>query len=364
MWTGSLILERVLGVNMLGRWPVRRVPAEQVRGQVLAILGAWGMPEAEAATTADHMIYPDLCGIDGHGVAMLLHYQRAVRDGSIAVPADVEVVTEGPATALLEGGGGLGHVPTDRAMRMVIAKAREVGAAAVVVRNSGHFGAAGSYTEMAAQAGLLGLVTTNAPWPAVVPTNGADPVLGTNPIAFAAPSGVGRHFLLDMATSTVSMGKVWATWRAGRRIPAGWAVDGGGSPVRNGRIAAAHRRLTPLGSRPENASHKGYGLAAMVEILSATLSGQTGRGSGVGHFLCAVDPGRFREDGAFEQDLDLLTDSLRGSRPLAPGRPVLVAGDPERAARDDRLRAGIPFQRGVIEDIRTVARRSRVPFSL
>ena len=364
LWTASLILERTLRVNVLGRWPVRRVPVERLRGQVLAILDAWGMPEVETATTADHLLYPDLCGIDGHGVAMLLHYHRAVSDGSMAVPAGVEVVAEGPATALLDGGGGLGHVPADRAMRMASAKAREMGVAVVVVRSSGHFGAAGSYAAMAAEAGLLGLVTTNAPRPAIVPTFGADPMLGTNAISFAAPSGAGKGFLLDMATSTVSMGKVLATWRGGRRIPAGWAIDARGRPVRNGRVAAAQHRLTPLGGRPETASHKGYGLAAMVEILSAALPGQTDRERGVGHFFCAVDPGRFREDDGFERDLDLLAGSLRASRPLASERPVLVAGDPERAARDDRLRAGIPLSRSVIEDVRTVARRSRVPFSL
>jgi LDH2 family malate/lactate/ureidoglycolate dehydrogenase len=364
LWTGSLILERVLRVNLLGRWPVTRVPVERLRSQVLAILGAWGMPEAEAAITADHMIYPDLCGIDGHGVATLLHYQDSIRGGSIAIPASVEVVAEGPATALLDGGGGLGHLPADRAMKMAIAKARQNGVAVVVVRDSGHFGAAGSYATMAADAGLLGLVTTNAVRPAVVPTYGADPMLGTNPIACAAPSGAGRHFVLDMATSTVSMGKLWARWREGRGIPVGWAVDAQGDPLTNGRIAAEHRRLTPLGSRPETASHKGYGLAVLVEILSGALPGQVGRDRRVGHFFCAIDPGRFREQGSFERDLDLLTDSLRACRPIAPGRPVLVAGDQARAAREQRLRAGIPLPRSVIEDIRTVARRSRVPFSL
>jgi LDH2 family malate/lactate/ureidoglycolate dehydrogenase len=233
-----------------------------------------------------------------------------------------------------------------------------------VVRSSGHFGAAGSYAAMAAEAGLLGLVTTNASKPAVVPTFGADAMLGTNAISFAAPSGAGKDFLLDMATSTVSMGKVWATWREGREIPPGWAVDAHGSPVRNGRVAAEQRRLTPLGSRPETASHKGYGLSAMVEILSAVLPGQVGRDRGVGHFFCAVDPRRFREDDGFERDLDRLTDSLRAGRPIAPDRPVLVAGDPERAARERRLRTGIPLPRGVIEDVRTVARRARVPFTL
>lgn len=364
LWTASLILERALRLNVLGRWPARRVPVERLRGQVLAILGAWGMPEAEAATTAEHLIYPDLCGIDAHGVAMLLKYLHDLSDGSLAIPASVEVVVEGPATALLDGGGGMGHVPADRAMRMAIAKARETGVATVVVRHSSHFGAAGSYAAMAAEAGLLGLVTTNTLRPAVVPTFGADPMLGTNAISFAAPSGTSKGFLLDMATSTASMGKVLSRWREGRRIPSGWAVDVRGRPLRNGRVAAAQRRLTPLGSRPENASHKGYGLAAMVEILSAVLPGQIGQETGVGHFFCVIDPGRFRADDGLVGDLDLMTDSLRGGRPLARGRPVLVAGDPERAAREHRLRAGIPISRSVIEDIRTVARRSRVPFGL
>jgi LDH2 family malate/lactate/ureidoglycolate dehydrogenase len=364
LWTASLIVERVLRVNLLGRWPVKQVPVDRVRGQVLAILGAWGMPEADAATTAEHLIYPDLCGIDAHGIAMLRHYQRAHLDGSMAVPATVEVVTEGPATALLDGGGGLGHVPADRAMRMAIAKAREIGVGVVAVRRSGHFGAAGSYAAMAAEAGLLGLVTTSTLQPAVVPTFGADPMLGTNALSFAAPSETGKGFLLDMATSTVSLGKVVSAWREGRSIPSGWAVNPHGRPLRNGRIASQQRRLTPLGSRPETASHKGYGLATMVEILSATLSGQTAAEKGVGHLFCVIDPGRLRESGDFESDVDLLTESLREGRPQTPGRPVLVAGDPERATRERNLRAGIPLSRSVIEDIRVVAHHSRVPFSL
>ena len=364
IWTASLVIERILPVNLLGRWPQTRVPVGRLRAQVLGILGAWGMPEVEAKTTADHLIYPDLCGIDSHGVAMLLHYQCALSDGSMRIPAAVRVVTDGPSTALLDGGGGLGHLPADRAMRMAIAKARETGVAAVAVRGSGHFGAAGSYAAMASDAGLLGLVTTNTQERAVVPTFAADAMLGTNAISFAAPSEAGRGFLLDIATSTASMGKVLARWREGRRIPPGWALDARGRPVGNGRVAAAQRRLTPLGSRPENASHKGYGLAAMVEILSATLPGPSGEESGVGHFFWALDPGRFRQDDRFESELDRLVDSLRAARPLSPGRPVLVAGDPEREIRDHRLRAGIPLSRSVIEDLRTVARRSRVPFSL
>jgi LDH2 family malate/lactate/ureidoglycolate dehydrogenase len=322
------------------------------------------MPEEEASITADHLLYADLCGIDSHGVGMLLHYQRALRDGSMRIPTQVRVVSEGAASALLDGGGGLGHVPADKAMRMAIAKAQETGTAAVAVRNSGHFGAAGSYAAMAAEAGVLGMATTSTPQPAVIPTFGAEPMLGTNALAFAAPSADGSGFLLDMATSAASLGKAWTAWREGRRIPTGWAIDRRGKPIRNGRVAARQRRLTPLGSSPETASHKGYGLAAMVEILCAALPGSTERNHDVGHFFFAIDPVRFREYGKVEEDIDALTESLRTSRPLDPRRPVMVAGDPEREARERRLRDGIPLSRSVIEDLRTVARGCRVPFEL
>jgi LDH2 family malate/lactate/ureidoglycolate dehydrogenase len=243
---------------------------------------------------------------------------------------------------------------------MAMAKAREAGTAAVAVRNSGHFGAAGSYVGMAADAGLLGLAATNTLQPAVIPTFGAEPMLGTNALAFAAPAGSGGDFVLDMATSTASLGKSWTRWRKGRSIPRGWAIDSRGRPIRNGRVAAQQRRLTPLGSSYENASYKGYGLAAMVEILCSALPG----GQGIGHFFFAVDPSRFRAEGVVEADVDALTGRLRAARPLDPGRPVLVAGDPEREARERRLESGIPLSRSVIEDIRAVARGSGVPFEL
>ena len=364
LWTVSLALERALPLNVLGRWPERTVPAEHLQAQVLAILAAWGMPDEEASITAGHVMYADLCGIDSHGVAMLLHYQRALREGSMRIPAEVRVVAEAESAALLDGGGGPGHMPADRAMRMAIAKARETGTAAVAVRNSGHFGAAGSYAAMAAEAGLLGMATTSTGQPAVIPTFGAQPMLGTNALAFAAPSAAGRGFLIDMATSAASLGRAWTAWREGRRIPVGWAIDSRGKPIRNGRVAAQQRRLAPLGSSPETASHKGYGLAAMVEILCAAVPGSAGGEQEIGHFFIAIDPARFREHGSAEEDIDALTDSLRGSRPLDPRRPVMVAGDPERKARERRLHAGIPLSRSVIEDLRAVARGSGVPFEL
>jgi LDH2 family malate/lactate/ureidoglycolate dehydrogenase len=368
LWTAAVVLDRVLPYDVLGLWPERSVPPELLARQAREILLAWGMPEDHASTTVERMLYADLHGIDSHGCGMLLHYHRGLLAGTLTMAARVEVVRETQATALVDGGGGLGHVPADLAMKLAIEKCRSAGVGAVAVRNSGHFGAAGVYAAMAAEAGLIGLATTSTEQPAVVPTGGLEAILGTNPIAVAAPGLRNRPFLLDMATSTASLGKLLMSWRQGRPIPSGWAIDSSGAPVTDGRAAADGRRLTPLGGTPEMGSHKGYGLAAAVEILSSLLPGSRsaaagGGGSGIGHFLLALDPGRFRDGGEFEADLDRFVDSLRACAPLDPSRPVLVPGDPERAAAQLR-RTGIPLTRSVVEDLRGVALGSGAPFLL
>lgn len=349
LWTASLILDRALPVGVVGMWPDVRVEPEVLRRQLESVFRAWGMPAATAAETAGHVLYADLHGIDSHGCAMLLSYHRRLGAGQLDPAGAVEVVRDGPATALVDGGGGLGHVPAAAAMRLAIEKARTSGVAAVAVRNSGHFGAAGAYASMAAAEGLIGMATTNVLEPSVVPTFGRDPKLGTNPIALAAPARRNRPFLLDMATSAASLGQAVVAWRKGRPIPTGWAIDAKGRPVTNGRKAAELRRFLPLGSTRTMGSHKGYGLAAAVEILSHVLSG----GDTVGHFALALDPEAFAE--GFEPRMDELLDDLRGTEPLGD-RAVMIPGDPERQAAAERTRDGIPVARAVVEDIRGVAR--------
>ncbi len=334
VWTAALVAERVLRVNLLGRWPDTRVPPATLRAQVERLLAGWGVPEP--GLVAGHVLYADLHGIESHGVAMLRHYAG----GGYTLTAEPEVVADAGATATIDGGGGLGHLPADRAMRLAIAKAREHGVGAVAVRHSGHFGAAGAYAALARDAGLIGLALTNTRDPAVIPTFGNAPKLGTNAIAFAA-----RDLMLDMATSTASLGRAFTAWRRGRRIPAGWATDTKGRPVRSGRRAADQRRLTPLGGTPAGASDKGYGLATMVEVLCGALTG-----SRVGHFLVAIDPARFGD--GFAGRTDALLADLRATPPLAADRAVLVPGDPERGARADREQRGIPLSRSVVEDLR------------
>jgi len=364
-WTASLVVDR-LGVPAQRWWPERTVAVDALRDLVARLLAAWGMPAADIEITVRHLIYADLHGIDSHGCAMLYDYHRELRAGRLAIAARVEVAAEGPTTALLDGGGGLGHVPADRAMRLAIAKAHAMGVGTVAVRNSGHFGAAGSYARLAVAEGLIGVATTSTRIPSVVPTFGADAVLGTNPISLAAPAGHNRPFLLDMATSTAPLGKLMTTWRMGGRIPEGWAQNPQGGPETDARLATRYRRLTALGSTRQMGGHKGYGLAAAVEILSSVLPGvrrAQGQGSPrTGHFFLAIDPGRFGASGEFREDLDALLDGFRGTRPIDPRQPVQVAGDPEYDAAETRKRSGIPLCRAVVEDLRLVCHESGVPF--
>jgi LDH2 family malate/lactate/ureidoglycolate dehydrogenase len=237
------------------------------------------------------------------------------------------------------------------------------------VRRSGHFGAAGSYATLAAEEGLIALVTSDTATPAVVPTFGLAPKLGTNPIALAAPAHHNRPFLLDMATSTVPVGRLATAWRRGLRIPIGWANDRKGNPLTDPRLAFEARCLTPLGSVSDMGSHKGYGLAVAVAILSSVLSGSrnqlehdpVGR---VGHFFLALDPAHFRADNTFRADLDDLLDDLRASPAHDPAQPVLVAGDPEYAVAAHRRVHGIPLAPRVFADLREVAEASGVAFTL
>jgi LDH2 family malate/lactate/ureidoglycolate dehydrogenase len=333
------------------------------------------MAPAYAAETAALMVAADLRGIESHGVGMLELYAEYRAKGRLATAPTVRVVREGPATALIDGGGGLGHVPSARAMRLAIEKSRAAGVGAVAVRNSNHFGAAGVYALMAAEAGLIGVATSGVWNVAIVPTFGVDPMFGTNPIAFAAPAGRNPPFVLDMATSTAAIGKVKLAKMRGERIPEGWAVDADGAPVTDPDVALAQRRLTPLGGERVMGGHKGYGLAAMVEILSTVLSGAAyaplrarrypdAERYNVGHFLMALDPGAFRGEGDFRADLDDMIDALRSSRPRDPAEPVLVAGDPERACEEERRRHGIPLPAPRVALLRRLAAEAGCEFVL
>ena len=340
-------------------------PVERVREQIAAILRAWGMPETQIATSLNAMLWADLAGVDSHGISMLPPYADWRKAGKLDLKAAPKLVRESASTALLDGGGNLGHHVSTVAMHKAIEKAKVADVGVVAVRNSHHYGAAGVYAMMAADAGLIGVSTTNVHLPTTVPLWGADPMFGTNPIAFAAPAKRNKPFLLDMATSSAAIGKIKLALYAGRPIPEGWAVDAQGRPLTDAEAAFKDRRLVPLGGTRELGGHKGYGLAIMVEILSATLPGAlfgflrmtrdpAALRPNVGHFFMALNPSAFREEGEFERDLDDMMDALRATRPADSACPVLVPGDPEHEETERRRRDGIPIPPMLADQLRAI----------
>lgn len=351
---------------------VLRVPAELLERQARAILTAWGLPAESAEATAAVLVEAELSGIESHGVGLLTLYAEQLASGRAVAEAGIATVVDRGAMAVLDGGGGLGHRVSLRAAALAAEKARAFGVGAVAVRNSAHFGAAGIYVRRIAEAGLVGLCTTAVWRPAIVPTGGRQPMLGTNPIAFAAPAARNRPFLLDMATSTAAIGKARVKLFAGQPLPEGWAIDEAGGWERDPEKLLALPRLSPLGGDAEHGGHKGYGLAAMVEVLSTTLAGAAFaplRAAGktladVGHFFLALDPVFFRPDGDFGEDLDALIEALRATPPLDPARPVLVAGDPEYAREAERREQGIPLPSALVERLRGIASEAGAAFLL
>jgi LDH2 family malate/lactate/ureidoglycolate dehydrogenase len=340
------------------------IAAPLLRRQIVAVFTQWGMPQAAAEEAAEVMVDTDLRGVDSHGIGMLPHYQRFFASGELDPKAQPSVRQERPSTALVDAHHSIGHTAALLAMRLAIGKAQATGVGVVGVCGSNHYGAAGYYAQMAANEGLIGLSLTNAFTPFLVPVFGRQPQLGTNPIAFSAPGRRHPPVSLDMATTTVAYGKVSIARRAGKALPEGWALNAEGRPEHDSAVAAETKLLAPLGGTRVLGGHKGYGLALMVEILCATLTGASAADRITGHFFLVIDPGAFRDPGEFRAELDALTDRMRATEPAEPGQRVLVPGDPEYAAFAERSLRGIPMTPTLLEEVREVCRESGAPFLL
>jgi LDH2 family malate/lactate/ureidoglycolate dehydrogenase len=306
-----------------------------------------------------------------------------LRDGMMLANPEVEVVTETPTTALIDAGAGLGQPVSHRAMEMAIQKAKEYGCGFTTVRNSNHYGIAGYYAMMALEHDCIGISMTNAAV-LVVPTFGRDAMLGTNPIAVAAPGDQERPFVLDMATSTVPRGKLEVYNRAEKPIPLGWATDETGTPTTDApRVLENFKQragggLLPLGGAGELLSgHKGYGLSLWVDVFCAVLSGaayadtvypKTPDGnplpSKIGHFFGAWRVDAFRPLDEFKASMDDLQQRLKNT-PKAEGETrVYIHGEKEYEEAERRTREGIPLNPKVAADLRAIGEELGVTYDL
>lgn len=342
-----------------------------------------GVPGADADIVAEVLVAADLRGIDSHGVARLKRYVDGIRDGMMVPHPNERVVAETPATANIDAGAGLGQPVSHRAMDRAIEKALKVGAGFVTVHNSNHFGIAGYYAMMALAHDCIGISMTNAA-PLVVPTFGRDAILGTNPIALAAPAGREHPFVLDMATSTVPRGKLEVYNREEKALPLGWATDETGVPTSDAGhaldnlLSRCGGGLLPLGGAGDvMGGHKGYGLALLVDVMCAVLSGaayanlvyprtKDGRPlpSNIGHFFGAWRLDAFRPPAEFRAAMDDLQQRLR-SIPKANGQSrVYVHGEKEFEEAERRAREGILLNPKVAADLRAIAADVGVAYDL
>ncbi|MCK4401868.1 Ldh family oxidoreductase [bacterium] len=225
-----------------------------------------GMRKEDAETTARVLVATDMWGTFTHGSKQLRKLLKNFRDGRMDPQAAPEVVRQGPAWALFDGHRAMPMVSSVRAMETAIKKAKETGIAYTVVKNSGHYGAAGYYANMAAEVGLIGLSMTNVDPCMAVPGSKAS-VLGTNPLAYAVPSSDGKNVFLDIATSIVAASKIFKAQDLNQSIPDNWLIDKDGVPTTDPKGFPAVGSIMPM------AAHKGYGIALMIEILTDVLSG-------------------------------------------------------------------------------------------
>ena len=326
-----------------------RVPAPELARRLGAALEGAGASEASAGSAVRAMMHASRIGVDSHGARLVPHYAAVLGSGRVNPRPEVRITRKAAAVAVVDGDDGLGHHAAYRAMQEAVAIAREAGIGAVGVVRSSHFGAAGAYPMLAAEAGMVGFATSNAD-SGVTLFGGRVPFHGTNPFAFAAPSGGGRPWLLDMATSSIPFNRVLLYRVLGNGLPPGVAADAEGAPTRD---PDAVRMLLPLGG--EGFGFKGAALAGVATILSAVLQGATldhamipmvggedmATPRGIGHFCLAIEPGAFGGREVFAAGMAAYLAALRGS-PGLEGEAPMAPGDREWRVEAEREREGIP----------------------
>ena len=354
-----------LGMNNIN------IPQDILNSFICRIFAAIGLNEADQKQAAAVLLAADLRGVESHGLARLSGYIRLWEKKRINARPNIRIVHELATTATVDGDEGLGLVVAPFAMDLAISKAKQYGSAWVAVKNSTHFGIAAYHAMKALPEDMIGIAMTNAS-PLVAPTFANERLLGTNPMCYAFPAGKNAPVIIDMATSAAANGKLEIAQRTGKAVPEGWIIDKNGRSSTNPHELKEGGSLLPLGSDIAHGSHKGFGLGATVDILSAVLSGANYGpwvppfvafldppadpvGKGIGHFLGALRVDGFRPVAEFKNHMDNWVDRFKSAKAIDPDQPVIIPGEPELAAELDRTRNGIPLVNAVLEDLNLLA---------
>ncbi len=339
----------------------RKVDARRLEALVGALFQKAGLKDEDAAFMGRCLVDADLRGVHSHGTRWAAVYVRGLRAGNINAGAEAKVVQDRGATAILDGDRGVGHIAVKKAMDLAIEKAREYGTATVSVRRNGHCGAMAYYAQQAADAGCIGFAATTG-GTMIAPWGGLDRRVGLNPISWAAPTGMGFSYNLDMAPSVVAGSKVQMAQARGEQLPLDWALDAEGQPTDDPERAFKEGTLAPIGGP------KGVGLGIAAEILCAVLSsgrfGEEQRERGGGQIVQAVDIEHFQPLSEFTARMDRMVEYLKSSR-VKPGSPgVFIPGELEYGRRQEYGRTGIPLDQPTRNSLRGAAGEAGLEYDL
>ena len=324
------------------------ISAQDLRAKVARIIEKAGSQPVEAAQVADNLVMANLSGHDSHGVGMVPRYVDAVLEGGLSPNTGVKVLLDSGALLSLDGQRGYGQITGVQAMEMGMARARQHGSCIVALGNSHHLGRIGHFAEMAVAQGLVSMHFVNVlSRPVVAPFGGGDGRFGTNPCCIGVPMAGREPFVLDFATSRVAQGKMRVAHNKGERVPEGTLIDEYGNPTTDPGVVVVPQSNGLFGALMTFGEHKGYGMAVACELLGGALTGggtwhraaDTQRAVLNGMLTILIDPAKLGTQTTFDQEALAFTDWLRQSPSHAGG--VLIAGEPERAARAARGRDGI-----------------------
>src|SRR5213596_508582 len=331
------------------------VPEAALRRTVAQIFEKLGLTREDAADGADVLTMADVRGVETHGVSnMLRQYVRDYKAGKLDPKPGWRIVRQTGGTAVIDAERRLGIIIGPKAMRLAVEKARRVGVGVVTVFNSGHFGAIGHFAMQAAEQNMVGVCFTGAGL-SVVPTFASKPLLGTNPIALAAPARHEAPMLFDAATSAIAGNKIRLAIRVASPLLPGWVTDKDGIPIMEEKPVFDREEFyqAPLGGTREQGSHKGYGLALMAEVLSTVLAGALPTmlvpGSGSKNHFAAYRIDAFTDLEQFKTTMDEMLRTLRTAKPMAGQERVLYPGLSEAEEVLHRRAHGIPLHKEVIQ---------------
>ena len=313
---------------------MKKVKINELKEFSVKALEKVGVSKQNAETVAEVLVATDVFGVVTHGTKNLCQYIEKMQAGGLDAQAEPSIVCEGLSYAIIDGNKAVGMVSACKAMGLAIKKAKETGVAYVGVRNSCHFGASGYYANMAAKEGLLGISVSNAD-PIMAIPNSARPAIGTNPFSFAVPLGDGKSLFLDCALSNVAALKVIMAKEKGLDIPDTWLVDEEGIPTKDARKFPTNASLQPM------AAHKGYGLAVLVEILAAVMTGagilsqvsswnlDLSSTNNAGHAFIAVDVSKMMPYDTFIERMKQMTTELKNSKLAKNAVKIYLPGEME-----------------------------------